>query len=613
MRSAAPTNTMDELADARRPGFAAVTAAFERFAEGDDAEAIAFLGAVALTSPLSPWKLMLRGLIAWRGGDDARARDNWRRLPAGGEPSRLIAPLLAEIDPAYRQSLPSAERATLRRRYQALIGVRLPGSLKVLLGQFGRSPPGQVIERARPLLAPLQRLLPDGPVRLTAALSLLLCDQGRPSDLQALAAHFPPPADDPRFDRLRALVAEGTEQLPEAIQAWRDYDATLAERPDIFGVEADRARAHIWCRIAERDLELVHAPRGAGSAEKPDPQASLSRALALAPDFVPALKLQFGIVVASGRLPAILKAGRELLRHDPHCDYTLATLAALCRINGQREEGIEFARRLYEDAPFNPTFNGFYTGDLRALARDRLRRGDPAGLAMLDRASKLNPAAAASHHAIRAAHASRAGNEVTAEEHIALAGSHPAEVALRLLGEAAYFDLPKLTKRFLPALRKSLAGAATVPMCHALTDALADQLFDHVGFPGRVEIEKRVQAKLVTAGKKAKAADLPALFRSARLAGWAETLAMLFLAIERKHPKDPRLPFEVACAYLAKGLNRQAIAGVHARKALARLQRLPPEERPADLAAQLEKLFGPLLCDRGPMDDLFDDFFGEAP
>src|SRR5437763_8272182 len=117
----------DRLPEALRPAFDAVLDAFALYEAGRDDAARERLSAVGLGSPLLEWKLLVRGLIAYAAGDDARALDNWGRLKPERLPAQMAAPLRTAIDPAYRAAQPPQAQAALQGRGDRLRGGVLPG------------------------------------------------------------------------------------------------------------------------------------------------------------------------------------------------------------------------------------------------------------------------------------------------------------------------------------------------------------------------------------------------------------------------------------------------------------------------------------------------------
>ena len=90
-----------------------VRQALEALQAGDEAGALGMLRDLPRSSPLSEWKLFVRGLAAFERGDDGEAGTNWDRLAPGRAPAAIAARLRqmageSAADPG--RSLESAEK-----------------------------------------------------------------------------------------------------------------------------------------------------------------------------------------------------------------------------------------------------------------------------------------------------------------------------------------------------------------------------------------------------------------------------------------------------------------------------------------------------------------------
>ncbi|MBI1833087.1 MAG: hypothetical protein HYR84_16730, partial [Planctomycetes bacterium] len=97
-------------------GFDLIVQAFGHYEAGRDQEARDLLQGIGLQSPFLEWKVLLRGLMAHQGNDDARALENWTRLDPARLPSRLCAALRAGIDSAFLAAQPPEVQESLRAK-----------------------------------------------------------------------------------------------------------------------------------------------------------------------------------------------------------------------------------------------------------------------------------------------------------------------------------------------------------------------------------------------------------------------------------------------------------------------------------------------------------------
>ena len=233
--------------------FALVVAAFGQIEAGQDDEAREILQGIGLQSPFLEWRVFLRGLSAYYQGDRARALDNWQRLDPERLPAKLTAAFRFQIDPVFRQAQLPATQAALQKKVDRLqtSGFVVPlRNLQAVLVDPEQLPQAfrlteqfyQAFRQQHPILA----------VRLAACFYWAVINGGTPEDAVRLFRVFGPPADDPQFLRLRALVFEHIGELQKAHDSWRKYQESLAENPSAWPKEqVDRVRALIWCRMGD--------------------------------------------------------------------------------------------------------------------------------------------------------------------------------------------------------------------------------------------------------------------------------------------------------------------------------------------------------------------------
>ena len=106
--------------------FELIVQAFAHAEAGRDEEARAALQGIGLQSPFLEWKVLMRGLLAYYGNDDARALENWQRLDPNRMPYRISAPLRASIDPAFMKAQPAATQKALQAKLQQQSGTFAP-------------------------------------------------------------------------------------------------------------------------------------------------------------------------------------------------------------------------------------------------------------------------------------------------------------------------------------------------------------------------------------------------------------------------------------------------------------------------------------------------------
>lgn len=245
----------NELPPDLHAAFDAVIAAFAAVEQGNDDAARDLLQAIGLSSPFLEWKVMLRGLIAYYQNDNARALDNWQRLNAERKPWRLVAPFRMEIDPAFRDAQPEATRVRLQRLLDSISGSGFVQPLRALEKYFvswrDEKTARAAIDGAASIFRALREKHPKAAARLAHLVYTRIAFEGLPNEAKKFASHFGLPPDDPKGNRLRALMGDHDEEGPAgAIEGWYDYAADLENLTDRFPGEENRlARALVWERL----------------------------------------------------------------------------------------------------------------------------------------------------------------------------------------------------------------------------------------------------------------------------------------------------------------------------------------------------------------------------
>ena len=148
----------------------AVLQAFAHLEKGADEQVKAALQPIGLQSPFMEWRVLIRGLLAYYAGDDARANENWQRLDPKRLPARLAAPFRFGFDPDFRSAQPADMQNELRRQLDVLQGPSLTANLhtiQLLLGRAGSM--AQAFRLIDGLLPAFRKQAPDLVPRLPPA------------------------------------------------------------------------------------------------------------------------------------------------------------------------------------------------------------------------------------------------------------------------------------------------------------------------------------------------------------------------------------------------------------------------------------------------------------
>ena len=243
-------------------GFDAVRTAFAAYEKGNDEAAREALNAVGLSSPFLEWKVLLRGLMAWSAGDDARAAENWLRLTPGRLPAKMAAPCRFATDPSFRAAVPAAEAGELARQGDAVLGASVEPLRRVQkLINAEEGLPELRLREVVPVADQLKKANPAAFRRLANVCYWAIANGGYPEDLARYAKAFGPPPDDPNFHRLQATVMEATGRRDDAQRQWAKYEAWIASAADRWpGPQAARACADVLMRMGTNALAMAEKP-----------------------------------------------------------------------------------------------------------------------------------------------------------------------------------------------------------------------------------------------------------------------------------------------------------------------------------------------------------------
>jgi tetratricopeptide (TPR) repeat protein len=352
-------------------GAALVRGALEALQAGDEARALEALRDVARSSPLSDWKLFVRGMAAFsrRQSDDARA--NWDRLDPDRAAARIARSLLA-LSRSHSETDTSASSLRLAALERQVFGEPILDKVELLKKALAQSDWEGALRQVawlRPRLRRIDRTLAE---RLTSVVLQPLIaaveDADDYEDVEDLIGDFTRVAEpldiDPRWNRLWALVWEGPRGTIEGIdEYWRNYLKDLETAPGFPPQERTIVQALVWKRLGRAYLDNA-------------------REVAEDPFRGPAKSLRQE--AESLRVQAVA-CFNESLRLDPGNRSTHWELVQAQRARDRPEEAAAAAQRLLEQFP-----DDFETLDF--LAGHHFGREEPEpALEYVLRARKLKP------------------------------------------------------------------------------------------------------------------------------------------------------------------------------------------------------------------------------
>jgi tetratricopeptide (TPR) repeat protein len=606
----------DGLPEKWRPGFDAVSTAFEHAAAGRDDAAREELQAIGLGSPFLDWKLLVRGLLAYYEGEDGRALDNWSRLTPNRLPARLAAPLRFALDAAFRAAQPPKVHADLLRRADRLRGGLLSGLRALQASLAGPYNLTKAYRQAETLLPSLRRDWPDAVSRIAEAFRAAIVAAGQPEDVATYSRLFGPPPDDPKFERLEALALEDRRQRQDAHQAWQKYERTLAHLASGSAADIARSRALVWCRMGHNAVDhtaadpLFDRPQGF----KPTAEECFRRALALAPDLRDAHEDLFDYYRRARKADKARAAGEALVARFPNHVPTLEALAEIAKDAGDSASAREYLRRAVAVNPLDARLRDRLADAHRGAARGLAVAGDiAAGRAELAAGDALREGRLdAASLALEAAIAFKAGDAAAAEATLvrAYAAGPPAVATYVLLAEAARLKLSRKVKRRIAAdFAAVLAAPTDARTALDLVSAYRDQVDQAGEYAGRASHESKIQKYVKAAiGTTTSESELERLASVLATVDWPRLLKTAAERGRRVAKDNPVfLYFEALGYHRAYGSAPWKIGPL-----LDRAERLagkrPRDDRTRKLLADIASLREQSGAD--PMLQVFEHFFG---
>lgn len=369
------------LPDDLHAGFDAVLAAFAAVAAGNDDAARESLQAIGLSSPFLEWKVLLRGLIAFHQNEDARALENWQRLDPERQPWRLVAHYRYAIDPSFREIQPAQTRERLQRILESSTSSLIP-TLRGLARDFATWDDNAKTRRALQSAAAVVQLMktrhPANAKMLEQIIYSKIAHDGSYADVSHWRNLFEPLPDDPRANRLAALVAERNGSTPVLVTSWLSYLSDLAKLPDRFPGPANAlAAALVWERIAEvmdgATDEFVNIPK-----DIPGPEECLRKSIELVPGrLLPYLALIVVLKKSKKNAKKVLEIAREVSAKFPDCAAGWVCLGDSTRKSAEALDAYRNAVKaepLNEDLRYKLSFAAWKAGVAAATPSARAKK-----------------------------------------------------------------------------------------------------------------------------------------------------------------------------------------------------------------------------------------------
>jgi tetratricopeptide (TPR) repeat protein len=491
-------------------GAALVRGALEALQGGDEARALETLRDVARSSPLSDWKLFVRGMAAFSRRQSDEARANWDRLDPDRAAARIAQSLLALSLSETDASASSLKLVALERQVFGEPILDKVELLKKALAQSDWEGALRQVAWLRPRLRRIDRKLAE---RLTLVLFQPLIsaveDLGDYEEVEGLIGDFTRVAEpldiDPRWNRLWALVWEGPRGTIEGMEEyWRSYLKDLETAPGFPPQERPLAQALVWKRLGGAYLdnaqEVAEDPfRGPAKTLRQEAESLRAEAVAC---FNESLGLDPGnrstrwaLVQAQrerGRPDEAAAAARRLLDQFPDDFETLDFLVAHHFGRDEPEPALDYVLRARKLRPLDDAVARDEWGVRILRARTLALQGRfEEGRAEFAAAESASPELSRSLHcqARRAIFELKAGQTERGEAMIAdfeESLSEPTALWLALLIEATRYKLPQADRgRFDARWTNAQSRKVRSDTAGALADLMAPFVAGKVTYEAR--------------------------------------------------------------------------------------------------------------------------------
>ena len=236
-----------------------VRQALEALQAGDEATALGLVRDIARSSPLSDWKLLVRGLAAYYKGNLGETQANWDRL----DPERAPMRIARRLQSLRASQSGKGQGESAFEELEALVyGERILPRLQELGDLVAKNRWADVLTRIRSLRISLNAVDPRLGQKLTSSFLAPLLDHAASLSyasgsrlIREFTQAAEPLAIDPLWNRLWALTWEcPSDGTSEAIKYWTRYVADLESVTALKAEERQLAQALVWKHLAEMYL-----------------------------------------------------------------------------------------------------------------------------------------------------------------------------------------------------------------------------------------------------------------------------------------------------------------------------------------------------------------------
>ncbi len=237
-----------------------VRAALAAVERGDDAAATEQLNDISRRSPYADWKLFVRGLSAFYAGDLERTHANWDRLEPKRPAFRIAQTLLVYSGQLAAESAAFSVANGLRRLEFALEGDPVWEQLKTMGEHFQANQWSGFFHAFRSFCQRFANTHAALIERITDLLWKRMVRDLWEDGLNRLMRIAPPPRLDPRWNRVRALLAEasGDASFETVENYWKAYVRDVSQGDFLPEDERGIAAGLVCQRMARAEVQAAH-------------------------------------------------------------------------------------------------------------------------------------------------------------------------------------------------------------------------------------------------------------------------------------------------------------------------------------------------------------------
>jgi hypothetical protein len=496
--------------------------ALEALEAGDEPKALENLRDLSRTSPFADWRLFVRGLAAFRRGDDSDARANWERLDPARSAVRIARPLIEVMGSGLLNGSISPKVEGLERW---ALSEPILSPLRNLAEFVAQGLWPEAVRKLGPLRLAIRRVDPALALRLTEALYSPLLHEATELDLneaKKLLSGFTKASEplpiDPRWNRIWAMAWDGPQGYPtEAEPYWRRYIEDLETVAAIRPEERSKARglvlAHLGQEWAALALDLDEDENDDDDLYDEDIKEARRRAVACLEEslrFLPSKRETYQSLIDfydnEGGPDRAAEVARRLLKAIPD---DLEVLRHLEEYEMDRENPALALEYCLQARKLKPLDLEILFREYRcrvALARQHATHGRwDEGRLELETAARLNPEVGRSFSfAVRRAcfeikaGCPEAARTILQDAQESLPEASPLWLAMAI--ETRRFQLPQPEiDRYESLWSKASSAKVRSETAGALAGLLVDYLVGQVAYPGRDEHIEQVTGYLARA------------------------------------------------------------------------------------------------------------------